>query len=480
MFKMIHDLSKLNDKERRQYCRDYAEFVGLNPDENRIDTIWMTTGDIRTLVAYCRRGTTDLLREIHGIDVTGLVKEDGPGYVSYQASGINRRGRKEIAVGAYALDNFTGDRLAAAVATAQTRALRRLTLQFIGGGLLDESEVNSGTVKTEPTPVAAPAIQPEVELNQEVGKLVNAWDKDALVQDPTLKAATPELIDTAKKAIIDATPLIQEVLKNPVVTETLKCTSHGAEEVIKSLAEVSKPVIPATVEAANAILAQNTPSEPVKPKRGRGRPRKSKNTVDMGDAPKTIEDVSNPTFHMVEHLVDMSKIEGQPNLPLSTDSMQSKLTYVPTCPDCNDFMAADDRLDMYLCVKHGRVDTKMKPSMLKTGTPPPPSAPIPETPAIEPPKTISVLTDVEQRLVKARLAPFWVDILPQAGMTADDGVSIWGKLIKFANAYFPDAPNYKEWTFDRWEKFFEHLDEFNTKNGPIALVEHINVTIHKK
>lgn len=435
MFSVIHDLSSISEEARKQYLRDYSVFLGLNPDENRIDMIWMNTDNVRALVAYCRRGTTDILRDIYSIDITGLVKEDGPGYVSFQASGINRRGRKEIAVGAYTTTGLTGDRLAAAVATAQTRALRRLTLQFVGGGLLDESEV-SNTVVQAPSLLTLPAIQPETKPSGLAGRRGEGM--------------TPGTV------LIDHGPKPQPLSEPAVITNV---SALPAEPVIVT-------PIAASLQAANAILAAastETPSEAVKKARKPGRPRKSKNTVDMGDEPVKSADADIPQSQ------------------LSATPTGQQLTYVPTCPDCGTFMAADDRLDMYLCVKHGRVDTSMKPSVVRNSAakPEPVVAPVPITP-VEPPKIISPLTPDEQKQVKTRMAAFWVDILPKGGMTADDGLSIWGKLVKYADGYFQDAPNHKLWTIDRWEMFLERLDAFSAAHGATKLVEHINTAIGGK
>lgn len=428
MFKIIHDLSALSGADREQYCRDFASYLGLNPDENRIDTIWMNDNNVRSLVAYCRRGTTDILRDIHNIDVTDMVKEDGPGYVSFKASGINRRGRKEIAVGAFATTGCTGDRLAAAVATAETRAGRRLTLKFVGGGLLDESEV-SNTVITESTPVAAPAIQPEAKPNSEVGKLANlpaCVPTAGFAAVPNLKAnyVLDKLSDQLRKCITDG-------CNNPVkpgfvfcgncdvpATPLIGVTVPGAVQ--DRLEQVGMSVA-ASVEAANAIIQEGIYSETVPVKKTR-KPRKSKNTVDMGDITPGLE-------------------AGK---------------------DC----IADLKSPVLVKVPYEPVSCGTETVVL------PVSAPVP------PPKAISILTDIEQKQVKARLAPFWLDILPKGGMTADDGISIWGKLIKFANAYFPDTQDYKQWTFDKWESFFEFLDEYNAMNGATALVAYINGKIN--
>ena len=91
---------------------------------------------------YARRGTTDVLREKRKINITDMVQHDGPGYVSFKATGKNAEGRQEIAIGAHSIEGLRGEKLAAAVSTAETRAGRRLTLKFVGMGILDYTEVS--------------------------------------------------------------------------------------------------------------------------------------------------------------------------------------------------------------------------------------------------------------------------------------------------------------------------------------------------
>jgi hypothetical protein len=140
-------------------------------------------------------------------------------------------------------------------------------------------------------------------------------------------------------------------------------------------------------------------------------------------------------------------------------------------------MAADTSRDMYLCVKHGRVDTNMKPSIIQNSVPAPlpPAAPIPVVPM---PVTQSLLTPEQQKSVKTRLSPFWVSILPeQGGMTSDDGLSINAKLMKFADTCIPGFPNHKEWNPEQWDAFIKAIEVYNTQHGPKALVDHINLKI---
>jgi hypothetical protein len=451
MFKIIHDLSTLSEVEKKQYLKDYSTYLGLNPDENRLDMIWLNTDGLRTLIAYCRRGTTDILRNIHGISVTSLIKEDGPGYTSYQAIGRDKNGRQEIAIGAYATTGMLGDRLAAAVATAQTRALRRLTLQFVGGGLLDESEVNHQTVRTEADVVIPPPPVSTAQINNEIGKLAQAWD-----------------------AITGPKPL----------SEPSEVSSHFyhydvlPSEPIPVVEPAATMSVPANLELVNAILKADSESEPTPAIKKPRKTRKAKNTIDMGDP--TPESRLEPT-QAPESRPEPTLHQNPPERGVSLQTQTEVKPAVPVCPDCNAPMAADDRLDLYLCVKHGRVDTTIKPSQKTLATAQQQTlVQAPVAPPVEPAKTISVLTDQQQKLVKARLVPYWLEILPKGGMTAEDGVGIWEKLIKFANSFYPELPDYKKWTFDKWEDFFKNLDEKVKVVGPKGLVEIMNHQIGVK
>ena len=320
--------------------------------------------------------------------------------------------------------------------------------------MLDESEVNREPVQSPASPVAAPAVQPQTKPNTEVGKPV---------------ASVPNL-----KANHDLDKLAAGLIGVTVPGAVQNRLEQTGQRVVY---DPDKPTgqLLASLEAANAILAADTASEPTPAKKTR-KPRKSKNTVDIGDVPQTGT------------IVPETGTSASADIPKSQQAATSKLTYVPICPICKDFMAADVERDMFLCIKDGRLDMSMKPSLLKAAEEvgkaaatfaTAPSAPAPVAAPVPPPKAISVLTDDEQKQVKARLAPFWVDILPiKGGMTADDGLTPWNKLIKFANSFYPDANDYKKWTLDKWEPFLEFLDEFNEKNGAVALVAHINGKIN--
>jgi hypothetical protein len=156
---IIHDLSKLTPADLTQYLRDVSEFIGLDPDLNGLDTIWMRNenGPGQSLVVYARRGTAEILRNKLGIEVTSLNNQMVKDSLVFTATGKNKEGRQEIATGSKNIGVLAGKTLDDAIMTASTRALRRLTMQFTSLGILDESEV-SAIVGDTSNPAAAAAL----------------------------------------------------------------------------------------------------------------------------------------------------------------------------------------------------------------------------------------------------------------------------------------------------------------------------------
>src|ERR1700731_61504 len=84
-----HDLHLMNAEELKQYLRDVSTFVGLDPDLNAFDAIWMPneTGNGQSLVVYARRGTAEILRNLLGVEVDSLTHEVINGSIVYTAKG---------------------------------------------------------------------------------------------------------------------------------------------------------------------------------------------------------------------------------------------------------------------------------------------------------------------------------------------------------------------------------------------------------
>lgn len=263
-FSVIHDLGPLSEVQRQDYLRQASEYFGLDPNLNALDLIWMNNTDgIRRLIAYARRGTTDILREIHQINVLSVTMQTAPGFVSFTAIGKNVKGRQEIAVGAAGTDGLKGDRLAAAVSTAQTRATRRLTLQFVGGGLLDESEVGDSSttdinrLNVSLSSIATAPVQPVVEANTEAGKDVTPINTEITNVMPLLTVPAP----FSGGSIVSEQPVEEPKRKRRKKTVEDIVEEDSIETEVQSpivpLAEAVTPVISLEITQAGNEIIQN-------------------------------------------------------------------------------------------------------------------------------------------------------------------------------------------------------------------------------
>jgi hypothetical protein len=177
-FKPMHDLESLTDLQREQHYMDACAHFELPPELRLLEFMWLDASDgKRNLVLYAKKGATDMIRARQGISVISTVPANGPGYVAFIVEGKDINGRHEFAVGSASIGELKGQNLANVVMIAHTRGVRRLTLQFVGGGLLDESEVQgvvsdisrSGASLASLATLPAP-IQPVSTPNAQPGK----------------------------------------------------------------------------------------------------------------------------------------------------------------------------------------------------------------------------------------------------------------------------------------------------------------------
>jgi hypothetical protein len=277
-----HDLSKLSPEQLEQYKRDVSEFIGLDPDLNGLDTIWMDneTGPGKSLVLYARRGTAEILREINGIEVSALdIAINASGAIVYKATGKNKKGRQEIAVGSKDLTGLHGKALDDSIMTASTRALRRLTMQFTKLGILDESEVK-GVEGSTVNPAAAATLAGTPMVIPPMPKLAN----NAPGKDVTPPAEKPcEVLGASLTPPVELDQFAFAKQQREMRAEAVRQLNIKAAE---KEAEAAKQV--ATAPAPAAPSEETKPAtEPAKPARPK-RTRKSKNTVALDVEPETV------------------------------------------------------------------------------------------------------------------------------------------------------------------------------------------------
>lgn len=146
-FVPMYELESLTESQKKDYYHAACEYLGLPPELGVLSYHWMDQNDgPKKLVLYAKKGATDIIRKNLGISVIDLKKEIGNGEVTWIAKGQNKEGRTEMSSGSKSTEGLKGRELESAVMWAQTKALRRMTLQFVGAGILDETEVETQNV----------------------------------------------------------------------------------------------------------------------------------------------------------------------------------------------------------------------------------------------------------------------------------------------------------------------------------------------
>jgi len=463
-FAFIHNLETLSEEQRTKYLFEASEYFGLPGSLNALDLIWMhdeKTG-MKKLAAYARKGTTDILRGIHGIEITALNPANGDGYVSFIAVGKDKTGRQEMAVGACDLSGLKGDKVAYAVMTAQTRAMRRLTLQFVGGGLLDESEVNPQTSNVATSaaslatlsgpPVVVPK-PPTVTPNVAPGKVD---EKLATVVIPT--PAGPVSIPAAHKLEPSPVPAeIEKFLGQKAQIDAAWKQQADKQPDTKPAAATATPAEPTT----SVDTKPDTETAQIKPKIKRTR--KKANTVSLE------EKVSEPPATAEREKGTVGTGQAfDPSLPEGIFSPEPPFIVSPKPP------------------VSAPVETIVSSEKIMAPLP----AGIPDTPEVrqklaaaigEIPSVAAALDKEKFEDFRKRLKVYSNDILPKQGgmMPSEDVGGPPNKLRAFALRYTGGA-DVAKLSLAQWEDLFDFLDTYTKDNGAKALVEYINQSIGAK
>jgi hypothetical protein len=413
-FSFIHDLFNLNDEQRAQYAADASEYFGLPRELNALDFITMDDGTgLRKLVLYARKGTADLLRDIHGISIVSLTPCHTADFAAFVAVGTNKIGRQEIAIGACSIVGLKGDRLASAVMTAQTRADRRLTLQFVGGGLLDESEVNS-TVADIRSSAAS------------LAQLSGSPTVFPPMPPPAVKPNAAPGLDTTKATGIGPIPIGETIDK----CVTLQFVGGGLSPLLPDEAVKIKSE-ECCDEAGNPVVKKRT--------------RRKKGAVDISSP------AQNPS---------LQTITESPNNDILECMREATHPLVA---------AAEMGAKAAAYATTGLVDLWGSKRLDAAATPPPPRDNI-TVPAAPP--QLPVLKFEEYR---TRFRKYANEILPkEGGMTNSNGMGITSKVRKFAEKMSGGVTVLNE---EQWINLFKFLDDYYAEHGAVSLVAYIEKEI---
>lgn len=133
------DLSKLSPQNKVTYYNGYCERLGLDPFTKPFELLRLNGKE----VLYCTRSGTQQLNKLHEVshNITSRELIEAAGVYQVTAKACLPNGRCTESIGAVNIVNLKGDAYANAIMKAETKAKRRATLDLLGLGVLDETEV---------------------------------------------------------------------------------------------------------------------------------------------------------------------------------------------------------------------------------------------------------------------------------------------------------------------------------------------------
>jgi len=196
------DLSKLQSSQKVKYYQHYCERLGLDPATQPFKLIKIQGKE----VLYCDRSGTAQLNSLHKVSHTIIERKTENGVYTVVARACQPDGRQTESLGAVGIDGLKGNELCNAMMKAETKAKRRSTLDLLGLGILDESELETIYEKKFITPqergdgAADGAILTEKTVETEVGQIVSEGTK------PFKAPPLPESPKEAQGATVETNP----------------------------------------------------------------------------------------------------------------------------------------------------------------------------------------------------------------------------------------------------------------------------------
>lgn len=152
------DLSKLSQKQRVDYYNGYCQRLGLDAFTKPFDLLKLNGREI----LYCTRAGAQQLNKLHNVShaITSRELNTEAGVYMVTSRACLPDGRCTESIGAVNIQGLKGEAYANAVMKAETKAKRRATLDLLGLGVLDETEVESIATmpKSEIQPIPAPQL----------------------------------------------------------------------------------------------------------------------------------------------------------------------------------------------------------------------------------------------------------------------------------------------------------------------------------
>lgn len=133
------DLSSLSPPEKVQYYNGFCQRLGLDPFTQPFKILRLNGKE----VLYCDRSGTQQLSKLHSVSHEIKTREVISDCYVVTAQASTPEGRHTESIGAVSIAGLKGDALCNAMMKAETKAKRRATLDLLGLGVLDETEIET-------------------------------------------------------------------------------------------------------------------------------------------------------------------------------------------------------------------------------------------------------------------------------------------------------------------------------------------------
>lgn len=134
---MNGDISRLTPAQKVNYYKRVCDKLGLDPMSQPFRILRLHGKEI----LYCHRGGAQQLNKLHKVSHEIKARETVNGCFVVSAKAGTPDGRKTESIGAVPIAGLKGEQLCNAMMKAETKAKRRATLDLLGLGILDETEI---------------------------------------------------------------------------------------------------------------------------------------------------------------------------------------------------------------------------------------------------------------------------------------------------------------------------------------------------
>jgi hypothetical protein len=441
------DIGSMTEEERHQHYLSVNEALGLDPRLQLLKYTMMEKNDgsgERHLVLYSTKGATDAMRDIHGINIDKMDDSVIGGAIVFKASGTNAKGRHDIAVGSATIAGKSGKALENAFMIAQTRASRRLTLQFAGCGLLDESEVSDDkTVSLVNADLPLSEIGQPVDVSSAPGKDITAIKLPDMTQGSILPSVIS--LPAAPAPLPASVPQEEKRIANPAA---------GLKPVPASTMSAPDSVAP-IAPAVQTDAAQGPTTEQMTTRRKR----RTKAEIEAAKAADVLSAAQAPP----------AAITGQqaPQSPAITAQSVEERRELPRTEPLKGIEDATNAILRKHEVIEAPPATVVVPSDTP-GAPPEVVAQAADDPMRHPPMVGTVPSEEQRRAYVDRLNKFRDECIT-SGMVPSHGMGPTRKIREFIKVVNRGS-DLNNLTVEQWDYSFRFLSDTAKQHGMKELV----------